>query len=138
MTAGSGVNLEDIIKSIGGCGRFQITLSVIVHSMKCIVCFTMVAMVFGAAVPDWWCIDETIGQNASDVIESHNSSQYESCSLVNETKSCSKFHYDDTMRTVVTEVRIIKLKYLKLRFLVFKHENHSSLELNISKLLQTS
>ena len=66
----------------------------------------MVAMVFGAAVPDWWCMDEYIGQNATDVIGSHNSSQYESCSLAYVTKSCSKFHYDDTMRTVATEVGI--------------------------------
>ena len=100
-------NLEDLIENVGGCGRFQIALSFIVHSMKCIVCFTMVAMVFGAAVPDWWCLDDVNERNVSDLISSQNTSQYKTCEPVNATKVCSKFRFADTMRTVVTEVRTV-------------------------------
>ena len=106
MSSASGLHLEDVIQSIGGCGRFQITLSVIVHSMKCILCFTMIFMVFGAAVPDWWCMDDMIGQNASDVTWKHNVSSYKSCKSHNETETCSRFHYDDSMKTVITKVRL--------------------------------
>lgn len=30
---------DDIIELAGGCGRFQVLLTFIVHSMKCVVCF---------------------------------------------------------------------------------------------------
>ena len=113
MSSASGLHLEDVIKDIGGCGRFQITVSIIVHSMKCIVCFTMIFMVFGAAAPDWWCMDDLIGQNISDVTWKHNVSSYQSCESHNKTETCSRFHYDDSMKTVLTKV-IFKLY-------VFKH-----------------
>ena len=107
MASASGAHLEDIIKDIGGCGRFQIVLSTIVHSMKCIICFTMIFMIFGAAVPDWWCIDDLIGQNTSDVIGNSTLSQYKSCTADNATKPCTKFLFDDEIRTIVTKVFII-------------------------------
>jgi len=33
------VDLDDIIEQAGGCGRFQVLLTLIIHSTKCIVCF---------------------------------------------------------------------------------------------------
>ena len=98
------IHLEDVIKDLGGCGRFQIILVFIVHTMKCVVCFTMVTMVFGAAVPDWWCMDDLIGRNTSDVIGNKDLVQFHSCSSGNDTRTCSNFLYDGTMKTVVTEV----------------------------------
>ena len=113
VMSSSSVHLEDVIKELGGCGRFQIILVFIIHTMKCVVCFTMVTMVFGAAVPDWWCMDDFIGQNVSDVIGKKNITQFQSCSSANGTKVCSNFLYADTMRTVVTEVFTADSRYLK-------------------------
>ena len=109
MSAAPAVHLEDVIQDLGGCGRFQIIFGFIVHAMKCVVCFTMVAMVFGAAVPDWWCMDDLIGQNISDVHVLGNKTlpQYQSCSSGNGTNVCSNFLYADSMKTVVTEVGIV-------------------------------
>ncbi|MEW8366525.1 MAG: hypothetical protein AB2700_09830, partial [Candidatus Thiodiazotropha taylori] len=98
------VHLEDIIQGLGGCGRFQVILTFIVHTMKCVVCFTMVAMTFGAAVPDWWCLDDLIGHNTSDVLGNKSLPQFQSCSYGNGTNDCSTFLYADSMKTVVTEV----------------------------------
>ena len=122
MASASGIHLEDVIKDIGGCGRFQITVSIIVHSMKCIVCFTMIFMVFGAAVPDWWCAADMIGQNTSDVAWKHNDSSYQSCKFHNKTETCSRFHYDDSMKTVITKV-IVKL-HANLFNSVFKNRSY--------------
>ncbi|XP_052818480.1 solute carrier family 22 member 7-like [Mya arenaria] len=56
MTQGpEGVGIEELIEETGGCGRYQVLLSAIIHSCKCIVCFSMLFMVYGAAAPDWWC-----------------------------------------------------------------------------------
>ena len=109
MSSAVALHLEDVIQDIGGCGRFQIILSVIIHSMKCIVCFTMVFMAFGAAVPDWWCMDEFLEQNSTAVPTTTNITQYKSCTAFNGTKQCSSFFYADTMKTVVTEVCVLPL-----------------------------
>ena len=100
--------LEDVIKDIGGCGKFQTILSVIIHSMKCIVCFSMLAMVFCGAVPDWWCMDDLIGQNFSDIIGNKSVPQYKSCQSGNGSQTCSAFLYDGSIKTVVTEVCLIQ------------------------------
>ena len=115
MSSLPAVHLEDIIQDLGGCGRFQIILTFIVHTMKGVVCFTMVAMTFGAAVPDWWCLDDLIGQNTSDVLGNKSLPQFQSCSYGNGTKVCSIFLYADSMKTVVTEVGI----FLSLCFIIF-------------------
>ena len=115
MSSLPAVHLEDIIQDLGGCGRFQIILTFIVHTMKGVVCFTMVAMTFGAAVPDWWCLDDLIGKNTSDVLGNKSLPQFQSCSYGNGTKVCSIFLYADSMKTVVTEVGI----FLSLCFIIF-------------------
>ena len=104
MRSNSAAQLEDIITDTGGCGKFQVLLSVIVHCMKCIVCFSLLFMVFGAAVPDWWCLDDMIGENITNIIGRRNISQYKSCKSGNETETCSTFAFDGTIRTVISEV----------------------------------
>ena len=117
MSSAAKVHLEDVIQDVGGCGRFQILLGFIVHSVKGVVCFTMVFMVFGAAVPDWWCVDDIVDQNITAIFGRRNISQYQSCTAFNGTKQCSSFLYADAMRTVVTEVNI----YSVMRKRVFGH-----------------
>ena len=96
--------LEDVIKDIGGCGRFQCILSVIIHSMKCIVCFSMLAMVFCGAVPDWWCIDELPSHYDGDIVGNRTLSHYKSCTTGNGSGTCTTFLYVGSISTVVTEV----------------------------------
>jgi hypothetical protein len=97
------VQLEDLIKATGGCGRYQIILAVIVHSIKCVVCFSIVFMVYGAVTPNWWCIDEGTGNYTV------GDKMFKACSFGNGS-SCTKFKFEDTANTVVTQVRT-KLKY---------------------------
>lgn len=101
------VQLEDLIEQTGGCGRYQVLLCFIVHSMKCIVCFSMVFMVFGAAAPNWWCIDETVAfGNGSSELRTGGAG-YKSCTGANETVACSKFIFEDSMQTLVTQWNLV-------------------------------
>lgn len=46
---------EEIIEKIGGCGKYQYFLSVMIHLMKLPTVFTMYLMLFSIATPKWWC-----------------------------------------------------------------------------------
>ncbi|XP_060576896.1 organic cation/carnitine transporter 2-like [Ruditapes philippinarum] len=94
------LQLEDLLEQSGGCGRYQIILCFIVHSMKGIVCFSMLFMTFGAAKPDWWCVNDFDGLN---VTYTTDMPQYKSCVAANGTSSCTKFIFDDSMSTIVTQ-----------------------------------
>lgn len=94
------MQLEDLIEQTGGCGRYQVILCIIVHSMKTVTCFSMLLMVFGAAKPDWWCANDLEDLN---VTFTHDMPQYKSCTFNNGTSSCTKFVFDDSMKTVATQ-----------------------------------
>ena len=94
------IHLEDLIKAAGGCGRYQIILAVIVHSMKCVVCFSTLFMVYGAVTPNWWCIEETLGNLTT------NDRVLKACTIGNGT-SCTKFKFENTANTIVTQVSMI-------------------------------
>ncbi|KAL4239283.1 hypothetical protein ACF0H5_000100 [Mactra antiquata] len=99
------MKLENLLKQTGGCGRYQILLTLIVHSMKCIVCFTMVFMVFGAAKPDWWCIEGLDGENITFTTDLP---QYKSCEVYNSTQTCTKFYFDESeMTTVISKWSLV-------------------------------
>ncbi|KAL4239284.1 hypothetical protein ACF0H5_000101 [Mactra antiquata] len=99
------MKLENALKQTGGCGRYQILLTLIIHSMKCIVCFTMVFMVFGAAKSDWWCIE---GLNEDNVTFTTDLPQYLSCTLFNSTQPCTKFYFDESkITTVISEWSLV-------------------------------
>ena len=75
--------------------------------MKIIVCFSMLHMVFGAAKPDWWCVERTLQDGAEGPISplTTRSVGYKTCTIGNTTASCTKFVFDESeMRTVVSEV----------------------------------
>ncbi|XP_053392444.1 organic cation transporter protein-like [Mercenaria mercenaria] len=96
--------LEELIEKTGGCGRYQILLCLTVHSMKCIVCFSMLFMVFGAAKPDWWCVNDT---DDSNVTLTTDMPQYKSCTASNGTSKCTKFFFDKSMKTIVTQWELV-------------------------------
>ena len=95
MTVTIGVYLEDLIMKCGGFGRFQILLVLILFSSTISVTWTMLMMAFAGVEPDWWC-DDYHGNDTTTSLRS--------CSVRNST-GCSNFRYDDSMNTVISEVR---------------------------------
>ena len=105
----SEVEPEDVIASIGGCGRFQIVLSVVVHVIKTVVCWSFALLVFAIKVPKWVCLDSvTNGNESMSVVPpsdgNWNVSGFKSCEIGNDTK-CTSFGFDRTLQTVSVEVR---------------------------------
>jgi hypothetical protein len=76
---------DQIIEEIGGCGRFQMRMSIVAHVMKTLVCFSAVSMVLVSQTPDWWCEDESKYSNVSSCVQYENGTQQLVCSL----RSCS-------------------------------------------------
>lgn len=82
---------EEILEKIGGCGRFQITLSIITHCVKTPAVMTILLMVFSVATPEWWCADK------SDILDSLNATSvniYSSTS--NESLNSAQSFQDET------------------------------------------
>jgi hypothetical protein len=102
------VLLENLIQQTGAFGRFQLILVLITSAGKLPLAWSMLMMSFGGAVPDWWCIDDSIGQNVtsvSDVISQLNGTGSKSCSVGNTSQTCARHVYKDDMATLVSEVR---------------------------------
>ncbi|KAL4239494.1 hypothetical protein ACF0H5_000309 [Mactra antiquata] len=96
--------LETYLKQSGGCGRYQILLAITIHSMKCLVNFSMLFFMFGSAVPDWWCTDDMPYKN---ITMSVHLPQYKTCYVGNSSSICQKIQFDDTMNTVVKEWNLV-------------------------------
>lgn len=63
-------------------------------------------MVFVNATPkSWWCAENHIRVSENDT-ESVNISERVTCTTGNQT-TCSKFHFDTEMRTIVTEWSLV-------------------------------
>ena len=113
----SPVKADDIITEIGGCGRFQWRLNIIVHMINTIVCFSMNSITIFSATPSWTCADDescdyTINDNGT---ETFIPCPEKACFHINSTRACKKFLFDDEVRNMVTEV----INYFQLY--VFKH-----------------
>ena len=93
---------DDVIHELGGCGRFQIRMIVLVHLMKTITCWSSTVLVFVAAIPQWRCIDDSVDNSLSDT----NITLEKSCKTLNGTP-CAKFEFSPGMRTIVSEVIVI-------------------------------
>lgn len=97
------VMLESLIEDIGGCGKFQWSLSTIFHLSKTVAAWSMLHKMFNGQEPSFFCSrvvevgDKTAHEPAYNRSEKH-------CS-VNGTR-CQTFVYDDAMHTVVSEVSI--------------------------------
>ena len=96
MSVTVGEYLEDIIEQCGGFGKFQYILVPILFFSLANVNWTMMMMSFAGAEPGWWCED----YQGNDTSES-----FQACHI-NSTE-CSHFRYDDSMNTMLSEVRTI-------------------------------
>ena len=90
---------DDVIQKLGGCGRFQIRMVLLVHLMKTIACWSSTVLVFSAAIPQWRCIDDSEDNSLNDT----NITMEKSCKTLNGTL-CTKFEFSPDMRTIVSEV----------------------------------
>lgn len=107
---------DDILIELGGCGVFQVLLAVIVQSMKIVVCWGMGGNAFFAYVPKWRCVDDydnSSGYNnvstTTTTIPTDNSTPSENywnqkC-FTAAGERCTTFEFDDSIHTLVSEVR---------------------------------
>ena len=103
-------NPEQLISVLGGCGRFQIRISILVHLTKTFMVFSQISMILISYTPSWTCADELPGtpENVSGYsgYGGKNKTTYskeKNCLNWNDTK-CQSFVYDGRSRTLVTEV----------------------------------
>ena len=109
-TQESGKGPDEVIHELGGCGRFQIRMALLIHVMNIVVAWSLYAMVFVTATPKWWCNDSGFSANLSlnNVSEPTDKIYEKSCVDQNGT-SCSRFEFETSeMKTIVTEVIIFE------------------------------
>ena len=94
--------LEDLIRDIGGCGRFQYALTALVQLSKTIATWTMIHMTFNGQEPSFTCINNLQTRNGTDIDFLYNVSD-RSCTATN-LSDCSRFQYDGSLHTIVSEV----------------------------------
>ncbi|WAQ97184.1 ORCT-like protein [Mya arenaria] len=100
---------EQIVEVLGGCGRFQIRVSVLVHLIKTFMCFSQISMILISSTPPWACADSQTDapSNATSCSddEERNSTYCPSrnCLTYNGTR-CNQFYFEGRSRTLVTEV----------------------------------
>ena len=104
---------DKIIEEIGGCGRFQWRLSALIHAMKTVVAFCMVASVIMSKKPTaWWCRTPYV-VNATGIIVDATASCASRPNATNcflktcrpgNASNCETYEYDNSPSTLVTEV----------------------------------
>lgn len=101
---------DQIIVDLGGCGRYQACMGIIVHLTKTLISFSIMSMVMITATPKWWCHDDVINHNitmCSDVMNTNSSTNcFENTCFVNNTR-CQTFRFGSNVRTAVSEVRTL-------------------------------
>ncbi|KAJ8304741.1 hypothetical protein KUTeg_018324, partial [Tegillarca granosa] len=93
--------LEDVINECGGFGRFQLMMSIIILGGKLPITWTIYAMTFAGATPNWWCSQNNISRQ-----HTNNTKQFKTCMADNETK-CNSFHFDSSMHTIVNQYELV-------------------------------
>lgn len=125
------VTPDQILEELGGCGRYQTRMTVIVHLVKTIVCFAFSNLILSTKTPTWYCVSYDVSDNYTACTNQVNTTELtcrkQQCSLINNTK-CESFVYDNSLRTLVSEVRIIAYFYTK--YLKNEHVNEHVAILN--------
>lgn len=93
--------LEDMIRDLGGCGRFQWVTSIIGQSSKTIAAWSMLAMTFNGQQPDFTC-----SKQSEPVTMSSNETFDNVCHPENSTE-CNGYVFSDDMNTVVNEWNLV-------------------------------
>ncbi|WAR22956.1 ORCT-like protein [Mya arenaria] len=94
-------NADDLLLSIGGCGRYQWRLVVTLHLLQILVVFSLNSNIIISATKEWRCADETICgriRNVSDFSNSTHGCPVKQCKFTlvdNETVECERFQFHD-------------------------------------------
>ncbi|XP_005089838.1 solute carrier family 22 member 5 [Aplysia californica] len=117
--------LDKFISEVGGCGMFQVLLSLAVYTIKVVGAWGMLFMSFGSYNPGWTCMDlkvnDTVtalseppylnsttlgilGPNSSVSTYNMSMSEQEKCQ---EAQSCQDVRFDPDSATIVSEWYLI-------------------------------
>ena len=99
------VLLEGLFKDIGGCGKFQWLLAILVHMSKTISTWTMIHMTFFGQEPGFLCTNNLYKNSGS----LDNNTLFDHTCTVTNLSDCTSFRYDGTMHTVVSQVSFVTL-----------------------------
>ena len=94
--------LDQLISDIGGCGKFQITVTSLLHISKTIVTWSMLQMAFNGQAPEFLCAD-SLNESYSLTEEDFKNATLDRCTTSGNSE-CKNFIFDGTMQTIVTEV----------------------------------
>ena len=89
---------EDLLSDLGGMGKFQVALVVLVNSNQLFAGWSMLLMSFAGLVPDYHCLSDNITDSVSN--------QTLNVCDVNGT-SCSRYQFQSHDVTVVTEWNLL-------------------------------
>jgi len=119
---------DEVISELGGCGRFQWRLNIIVHLMKTLMCFSMTSMIVISATPPWRCPEADVCATKAVAISNGSVSicPKKQCTIGN--KSCEYFQFDDDLTTMVSEVGEIVLG-IKNLVLFITHIQHTNVKI---------
>lgn len=95
--------LEEMIRDLGGCGRFQWITSIMVQSSKTIAAWSMLAMTFNGQQPDFMCKRASNQLNTSVRFTQDFDDE---CSPKNVTE-CDGYMFGDDMNTIVNEWNLV-------------------------------
>jgi hypothetical protein len=126
--------LENVLQETGGFGKFQFLLHGSILFSKVSITWSLLIMSFAGAAPDWWCVysNSTHVPGASNysistdisatptttdyrkranmtgndvaLAEHYVNKAYKTCSPPTNQSVCQKFVFDDSMRTIISEV----------------------------------
>lgn len=114
------VPLEDLISNIGGCGKFQWILVILVHMSKTLATWTMIHMTFNGQEPAFSCIDNKQSARNGTVHSVKFNVSRDGCPSSN-VSGCKRFLFKEDMQTIVSEVCIHYSYTFFFNFAVFLH-----------------
>lgn len=102
------IDPDTVIEQLGGCGKYQMRMTVIVHLMKTVICFSATNLLISTKTPTWWCKDDLNLNNVSynTNITNPDYDNKMSCKTRNGTK-CTTILYDESITTLVSEFNLI-------------------------------
>ncbi|KAL4240147.1 hypothetical protein ACF0H5_000941 [Mactra antiquata] len=104
---------DEILKNIGGCGRFQLRISILIHLIKTVVCFAFYNLLIFTKVNSWSCDDNIMFERNHSITFYGNVttnitgfSGEKSCVNINGTQ-CQKYRFDESLNDIVNEFDLV-------------------------------
>lgn len=106
--------MDATLKSLGGCGRFQVLIGILVFTSELISPFSVMFMTFGMYNPGWKCMDNFTSASITNVITNSTSEEakksnltfqyFENCPAF---EACHQVQFNPESVTIVTEWQLI-------------------------------